>query len=273
MTVGDASIRTPPSEPGSPLVIGTSARFAGAVSSVELGSVQFCNASDHGRCFQSDMLLDGLGIAKNPTEAGSEHDGGGSTSSSHLLFFKQPVVNNLSSINQAAYWKAWNGHVLSPDRITKTITIGALGRPHLVKWAVKFTLAEDHSSSLFEVLTGYMPPTFGHWQTLDGSPLVSNPSPEAWLRYTSQPLLCCINPVTGSALGFYCSPVRGGIKPAPWAPPVYTFGTRANDCTKWNAWNNVSPAPTGDYSYTMWLAMGTIASVRNDLAVAKAQLN
>src|SRR4051812_29750731 len=62
------------------LVVSTSNRNAGAISSVVYRGIEHIDQTDHGRELQSAVQFDGLGECWNPTEAGSAADGSGSTS-------------------------------------------------------------------------------------------------------------------------------------------------------------------------------------------------
>ena len=170
---------------GSPLVIKTCERTAGAICSITWKGKEFVNTTDHGRELQSASSFDGYGECFNPTEAGSNDDGTGSNSTSVLRSIGASG-NMLETQTQMAFWlkpgevdtvagncgvqtsgRALNQSPLSNHVLNKTVTIGFDGMPNVIEYLANFTVAENHSSGTFEAATGYMPPEFSSFWTYD----------------------------------------------------------------------------------------------------------
>lgn len=150
-------------------------KFAGAVSSITWNGKEFINIFDHGRQLQSAMQVDGYHECNNPTEAGSERDGRGSTSTSKLLEMKKVSQRSIYSKSQMALW-AYNHSTgactkgldtrltspLSEHYLEKRITIGALNDPQIVGYSIKFTHGDRTVSEkvVYEFLTGYVTAEF-----------------------------------------------------------------------------------------------------------------
>ncbi len=177
---GDARIRAKAGS--SEIVITTTSRFAGAITSLTWNGREFIDSADHGRQLQSAANFDsGSRFSPetfNPTEAGSRFDGAGpkSTSVLHSLTAKGKM---LSTINQMAFWLrageksggnlAKNTTALSHHRVKKTVTLGAHGLPHAIGYHVTFTIphGERHRYAQFEAVTGYMPAAFSKFHAYD----------------------------------------------------------------------------------------------------------
>ena len=177
---GDAVIRAPFA--GSEIVITTTSRLAGAIHSLTWSGQEFINSADHGRQLQSASNFDAgsafSGETFNPTEAGSRFDGAGKTSTSRLLHLVADK-NKLQSTIQMAFWlrpgekssgqPAKNSTALSNHLLTKRVQIGYRNLPNVIQYEVTFGLPinEHHQYAQFEAITGYMPPEFHQFRTLD----------------------------------------------------------------------------------------------------------
>jgi hypothetical protein len=169
---------------GSPMRVTVSPRTAGAVASITWRGREFLNAFDHGRELQSALSLDGLGECYNPTEAGSEHDGVGETTSSRLL---QARVRGrvLATETDAAFWlapgqaypqgcgdrkqfvAAYNRKVRDGYIIRKSVTLGVPGVENAIEYVAEFAIPYQHESATYELATAYMPPDFTAFFTFD----------------------------------------------------------------------------------------------------------
>lgn len=192
---GDAVVK---SQNELPIVIKTTSRLAGAIDSLTWNGVEFIDSADHGRQLQSACAFNACGNepfwaeAFNPTEAGSRRDGDGETSSSRLCSI-EVRDNVLTTRNQTAYWlapneispgpnskgyPARNRTVLSNTHIEKRVTVGLPNLPQAIEYDVGFLIGEEEGCkdqsftyAQFEVLTGYMPPSFHQfstWNPIDG---------------------------------------------------------------------------------------------------------
>jgi hypothetical protein len=279
LPTGEAVIRGPagPSE----IVITTTKRLAGAVDSLTWNGKEFIDSLDHGRQLQSacsfDLAKPGQFWAEcfNPTEAGSLRDHTGAKSTSRLLYLKADK-NRLSTVTQPAFWlapeeksqgrPALNKQILSDHLIAKQITIGTSASAHAIDYRVTFTIppGEQHTLAQFEAVTGYMPAEFRKFYTLDPisddlKPIDDGPGEQA------KPLIFATE--NGShAMGI-------------WSPdsdkkPGYgRFRFERENVVKWNCVFRVrdpKAVPTGEYSYRMIVAVGSLQNVRDTLvAVVK----
>jgi hypothetical protein len=162
---------------GSTISIGTSARFAGSVTSLIFRGKQFVDTRDHGREWQSASSFDGFGECFNPTEAGSRTDGDKETTSSKLLATKSGP-NWLATSTDMAFWlppgfdyghqcgmsptatHAVNTTLTGRHILDKRIQIGDEGQPNVISDHVTYTVPEAHGSGTFEAATVYTPIDF-----------------------------------------------------------------------------------------------------------------
>lgn len=280
---GDAVIRN--AAGGSEIVITTTSRLAGAIHSVRWNGREFIDSHDHGRQLQSAVNLDDAGRffneTFNPTEAGSESDGLGPTSSSRLLWLKASG-RDLATVTQMAFWlrpgqrsgghPARNRTSLSDHLLQKQVRIGTAGFDHGIRYAVCFTVppGERHTRATFEALTGYMPPEFHHFFTLSGTgrlePLNDGPGeqPHPVVASTAD---------GGHAMGVW-SPDRCHTTGRP--PGYGRFWFEHAQVAKWNCvFREQATAgqflESGTYRYLLWVAVGTREQVRVTLAGLRAQ--
>ncbi|MBI3898422.1 MAG: hypothetical protein HY308_09020 [Gammaproteobacteria bacterium] len=160
-----------------PITIKTCAHDAGAICSLTWRDKQFINDFDHGRQLQSASHFDGRGEAFNPTEAGGSYDGHNYDDqgrfrprpSSSVLQGKWTKRNVLATQTRMAFWVPVNDVKLSNHILNKQVTIGALGLAHVIEYRTQFTIPanETHTAATFEAVTGYMPPEFSKFWTLD----------------------------------------------------------------------------------------------------------
>lgn len=272
---GFAQIRGPAG--GSEIVVTTTPRLAGAVHSLTWGGREFIDSLDHGRQLQSACAFDYAKPGEfwaerfNPTEAGGRRDHTGPTSTSRLLALVARA-NTLDTHTRMAFWlppgedsfgrPALNTTPLSDHQLRKRITIGQPGRPHAIEYRVWFTVpaGERHTRGQFEALTGYMPPAFDTFHTLDPAtgtlaPLSDGPG--------EQPLPVVFSIADGRhAMGVIAAdPTPPGIT----GPGYGRFRFAAERVVKWNVVYRV-PNPAGEYLFRMLVAVGTREDVRATLA-------
>ncbi len=256
----------------SEIVITTTSRVAGAIHSVRWGGKEFIDSLDHGRQLQSASNLDRGGplIAEvfNPTEAGSRADHIGPKSSSRLLALSAQGPE-LRTKSLMAFWLkpgersqghlALNDRVLSAHGLSKRVHIGHRGNPHVIEYDVTFTLpkGERHTIAQFEALTGYMPAEFGRFLKYDRKSQSFQPLDDGPGEQAAPVVLATAN---GShAMGIY--------SPDP-SPGYGRFRFLPERVTKWNCVFRVrDPAgiKPGDYSYRMYVEVGTLEDVRRAL--------
>ena len=275
---GDAVIRgkAGPSE----IVITTTARLAGAIHSLTWDGQEFINSTDHGRQLQTawngNLGIDPIaGETFNPTEAGSRDDGAGPFTTSKLLRI-HAAANMLESLTQPAFWlkpgelsggrPARNKTLLSDHLLARHVVIGYKNLPHAIDYQVTITLppAEHHTLCVFEALTGYMPPDFERFWTLDEptgrlTPLGDGPG--------EQPHPIVFSTLDGRhAMGAW-SPGASNIA-GQTGPSYGRWKFKADKVVKWNCVYRVRNAQGlgGAYPYRVFVAVGTLEDVRTTLA-------
>ncbi len=264
----------------SEIVVTTTARTAGAIASLTWNGKQFLDGTDHGRELQSAAALDCGDPAHfwpeayNPTEAGSRRDGAGPRSSSQLVGL-QARGNELETVTRMAFWlapgelsgthPARNTKALSNFLLTKQVTVGTKQFAHAIDYRVTFTVpaGERHTLAQFEALTGYMPAEFSKFWALDPKtgqlkPLSDGPG--------EQPLPIAFSTENGLwAMGVW-SPEKPPVGQE--GPGYGRFRFPAERVVKWNCVFRVRDAmgvKPGNYSYRMFVAVGSLANVRDTL--------
>jgi len=281
---GDAQISSPAGD--SQIVITTTTRLAGAIDSLTWGGKEFINSHDHGRQLQSASAFynggpDGKSEGFNPTEAGSSFDGKGPTSTSKLLSI-EAKGNVLKTRSQMAFWLrpgqkskfgvARNTKALSDHLFEKTVTIGAMGMPNVIKYETTFIVPshERHTKARFETVTAYLPPEFSLIQHLDRvtgklKQLDSGPKEQ------KDPV------VVSTPDGRHAMGIITANLPAPFVGP--TYGYRHYEKAKVVKWNSVyrvadkGGIKTGPYSYVSYIPIGTREMVRTALIDLDKQLS
>jgi hypothetical protein len=262
------------------IVITTTQRLAGAVHSVRWNGVEFIDSTDHGRQLQSACSFDNgqpgpfWAECFNPTEAGSRADGTGESSTSRLLSLSS-TKDELRTLTQMAFWlapgersegrPALNQTTLSNHKVAKHIRIGHNGIPNVLEYDVTFTVPpnEPHRYAQFEALTGYMPDVFGSFLRFDPMtgqlvPLSDGPGEQPYPVVLS-------TPDGGYAMGICSTEVpenKGG------RPGYGRFRFVRERVVKWNCVFRVrreDGVPAGDYTYRMFVVLGTREDVRQAL--------
>ena len=278
---GDAVIRGKAGS--SEIVVTTTARLAGAIHSVTWNGKEFIDSTDHGRQLQSAASfatdLTNYGPETfNPTEAGSVRDGAGPASTSRLLSIGA-AGNRLVTEVRPAFWlppggrdaegrPARNTAALSDHRIRKEVVIGYQRFGHALDYRVTFTVppGERHTYAQFEAVTGYMPAEFSKFWTVDVTkpaagrvrPLSDGPGEQGLPVALS-------TPDEKYAMGVW-SPDQPseGYEAAGYG----RFRFTAENVVKWNCVFRVHDRggiKPGDYSYRMFVAVGSLADVRDTL--------
>ena len=262
---------------GHTLTLSSSPRFAGAISSLNWNGQEFINQDDHGRELQSAVSFDGLGECFNPTEAGSAADGSSDTTTSKLLYYTASG-NQIRSSTQMAFWTrtgqsypagcgtdtaikvAQNTSNLSGHTLTKQITVGFSGIANAIEYLVTFHVAEHHSAATFESLTGYLTSDFATFWTFD---------PNAQLLHSladgpgEQPIPVIFSTTDAQhALGIYSPDLPQGS----WPDAGYgRWRFAAQHTVKWNAVFRRYDTPTGDYSFRLYVLVGSLQEVKEGM--------
>ena len=268
-TNGDSVIRGKTED--SEIVIRTTQRCAGAISSLTWRGHEFIDSTDHGRELQSASNFDaGSPITAetyNPTEAGSRKDGAGPTSSSTLKSI-EAEGNRLHTLTMMAFWlapgensggnPAKNKFILSNHFLSKDVRIGMPGHTHIINYDVTFLLPLDkvHHQAVFESLTGYMPPEFSSFWHFDSNskklqPLSDGPGEQA------DPVVLS-TPDGKFAMGIF-SPESKQKGYGRWK-------FIPERVVKWNCVFRLSePQPNTGYGYHHFVVVGTRDQVQSDL--------
>lgn len=176
---GQGDVEISSSFGGDEIVLRTSVRYAGAVSSLVYRGVEYVDTKDHGRQLQSAASFDGLGECYNPTEAGNRADRGRSSSrliraasgaswletETEMAFWLPPgtdyrrACGERPDVQRAVNAAERGGHVLR-----KRISF-VEGIPNLILYQASYLVPEARASAVFEAATGYMPKRFSrHWR-------------------------------------------------------------------------------------------------------------
>lgn len=281
---GDSVIRAPAG--GSEIVITTTNRCAGAIHSLTWNGKEFIDSADHGRQLQSASNFDAgkqpfFPETFNPTEAGSARDGAGKTSTSKLLELRAKD-NELVTKSLMAFWlapgeksqghPALNTTKLSEHLLAKEVRIGFKDWKNVLDYRVTFTIPENerHTYAQFEALTGYMPPDFSRFEKFDPKteklePLDDGPGEQ------SLPI------VFSTENGSHAMGIISPDQPSPGfeGAGYGRFRFKAEKVVKWNCVFRVRDdkgVKPGDYSYQMFVPLGTREDVRLALAALRKEL-
>lgn len=246
------------------VTITAEARFGGSVTSVrDAHGHEYDDIVDHGREWQIAYQLDGLDEGENPTEAGSAADAAGPTSTSTILSVSVPSPNVLSTTVRPAYWYPYQGALLSPDTVSKTVTVGYAGLANVIRWDVAIDIATDHSMGVVEGLAGYGPQL----------PLLYVEQVDGTFTETPQADKGTVTPATS----FIAASADGSQAMGVVAekPPMLTWnqldflgsGVNAWGCAGWIQ----TPLPAGRYTATCYVTIGTLAEVEASLKALTGQ--
>ncbi len=150
-----------------PVTLKANAVHGGAVYSLVWGGTEFIDATDNGRELQTAWQENNLGEGRNPTEAGASADGTPASHSTTVVTAYNATGNILRTQAQLAYWFPYNGATLSPQKLSKTVTIGYNGLDNVIHHQITITLAEALQDINVEGLTSYSPPSFTRFFVYD----------------------------------------------------------------------------------------------------------
>jgi hypothetical protein len=267
---------------GSPLVIKTSSRFAGAIYSLTWKGQEFINDHDHGRLLQSASSFDGVAECFNPTEAGSASDGTKATSTSRLLAITH-TNDDLATSTQMAFWlapggsdgthclRAINTTAVSNHTLLKNVQIGFSGMPNVIEYRVAFHTPDDehHTKAQFEALTGYMPAKFSQFWTYDGTTLTDLPASAGYtaagVKKGGQQILPIITgtPDQSYAIGIYSPDLPQAGRDGGYGRAQFLSGNTIS-VVKWNFvfhYEGAQVSPGQDYGFRMYVVVGSVPQV------------
>lgn len=260
---------------GAQIRVRISSRTAGAIDSISWRGKEFVDRFDHGREFQTASFFGRTKRAcLNPTEAGSNVDGRGPTSTT-LLKSLEMKGNHLRTRALLAYWFDPNGRmcnrdtaedksVLSNDSLTKELEVGAIGIPNLIRYEAIFGVPEQRVLGGFETIAGYMPEEFSKFWTFDPATDVLKPADESVAKQ-KLPLIFSTEDEK-FALGIY-SPVGepGSSHPIFGQNRFTESSRRIGRSVKWNCYFEKHDVEAGEHAFTCYMAIGELADVRKGL--------
>jgi hypothetical protein len=270
---------------GSPLRLTISPRTAGAVSSITWRGREFLNAFDHGRELQSALSFDGLGECYNLTEAGSERDGIGESSSSKLLRVRARG-RVLETETDMAFWlapgqaypqgcgdrkqfvAAYNRAIRDSYIARKRITLGVPGVENAVEYVAEFGIPYQHESATYELATAYMPPDFTAFFTFDPASgavtaLSDGPGEQSLPEVLATPdrrfAMGVWSPDAGASYGRFKF--------------LNNSDTPGWNTVKWNCVFRLKDVRPSDWHGRCYIVMGTVDEVARGMAALYKQAN
>ncbi len=259
---------------GSPLVIRTSTQFAGAISSVTWRGKEFINTEDHGRELQSAVSFDNFGECYNPTEAGGSFDGRSSTSQLLNLKNSGSIVETTS---QMAFWlrpgtnypqgcagrpnitQAQNQTELSDYKLSKRVAIGFRNIENVIEYTMTFHVPKSHTTAVFEALTGYMPDDFSAFWTYEPRKRILEVLSDGPGEQSLPVILSTSD--KKYAMGIYSHELPQ-ISPA---SGYGRFSFPVQRTMKWNAVYRSASTPAGDYTFRLYVIVGTLEQVEKSM--------
>ncbi|UXI66925.1 hypothetical protein [Tahibacter amnicola] len=152
------------------LTLVASDRFAGAIEHLYYNGTEFIDAFDHGRGLQMAVSLDPGPECLMPTEAGSDFDGTGPTSSSVLNSYQVGPASWATSTSPAYWltrarplpypWQYCTDKIVSPEIFRKEIQVGVPGYPQVIRYMAHMQLAADYPLAYAELPTIYLQENF-----------------------------------------------------------------------------------------------------------------
>jgi hypothetical protein len=170
-----------------PVTVSCSKQFAGAVDSIMFDNFEFINSYDHGRQAQyawqygssptgtaTQPTFSAVHAEKfNPTEAGTEQDAVGLSTSSRLLNSTILDKNVIETVTNTSYWKQPSqsdgqySQLLSNDIIRKVVVVSPIGIPRLIRLSAFVTPESNRNSKAvatrYEVPALYINPELSNF--------------------------------------------------------------------------------------------------------------
>lgn len=264
------------------MCVTVSTRDAGAVCSLVYEGLEFVNDHDHGRQLQVAWIYNDLDEAYNPTEAGSDSDGRGPSSTSQLLSVNVEGAT-LQTQCHPAYWRNLsvpekhrkNTALVTKDLFTKKLTLGHCGDPHVLVFDTTLAVSSELTgppirSVRMEAPTLYSNPklarhclfdlTSGELKDVPSRATMKNQMNEVIRRVTRQDLIPILSTHDGRHAVAFFTPQRENF----WA--YYTHDVPSDDptnaCAKMTAFFK-QPAEAGQsYSCRTFIIVGSLTVVQ-----------
>jgi hypothetical protein len=267
------------------LAVTVSARDGGAVCSLVYRGKELVNDFDHGRQLQVAWSYNDADEAYNPTEAGSDRDGKGAQSTSQLRSVRVES-NTVRTVSHPAYWRHTslaeqyrkNTALITKDTLSKQITLGCNGDPHVLVFDTQITLSTELTGPQMTSLRIEAPTLYASRDLSIHSLL--EPANGALTRVpllsqTKNQMNTVINqvthrnhvPIMSTPDEQYAVAVYSPEQVNFWA--YYTWDVPSDDpvfaCSKITAFFK-HPAEVGQsYAYRTWVIVGDLATVKTSI--------
>lgn len=262
--------------------------LAGSIYSMTYRGVQYIDSYDHGRELQSASSFNKWGECFNPTEAGGSYNGRGYQPSSSVVLSSSVSGSTLSTMTNMAFWlapgtaygrpctsqvsvsSAQNTTILSGHKLEKQVTVGVnylngstmTTIPNALDFKINFHVPSvpiGNTLSQFEVLTGYMPPSFSLISVFD--PINDQITPITTTMGEQPYPLVFMTSNQNHAMGVYSPDNIVGMK----GPGYGRFVFLNESVVKWNVvfrQFNEAAVP-GKYNFRVFVSFGTVQEVKN----------
>jgi alpha-tubulin suppressor-like RCC1 family protein len=293
---GNATIEGPAL--GHTLSVGTSTKYAGAVSSIRWANKEFINNFDHGRQLSPNYQFFNRFICYNPYETGSLQDGDKPTSTSRLLSFTASGQRIESRTQMAWYYSQFvqnprpDEHCGDPNRwlpvtpytnplsdyqVHKIVTVGFAEIPNVIEYLTRVFIPEP-------VLKGVNYPTAvlnGEFSSIWSYDVVSKDYRNVRARAGEDDRIKVVSTPDGNyAMGWYAPELLqpyGDLGSVNWwfvVPPEPAFPFPDFACVhvgtvnRYDSFNGPGWYPWWDRVY---LVIGNLAEVKDTLAKVHLQ--
>lgn len=271
----DANVSISATWKGSPIVIETSGRLAGGISSLKWKGVELLNnPPQYLRGIGANVILDDQGLCYNPNDGGARADYFKPTSTSKLLSL-QASGNVLESSKQMAFYlapgqsdrrcgKVLNTTALSDYRIERRVTIGPYSVPNAIEFNSTFLMPEEKNEGYFTPLVVHGAAIFTRFYTYDPAScareeLAVQPRTQ---RHTRLPVIAATSDKQ-LALGIYSPkiPKKRNRTDGNSGYTIGNFSGTKEPATKLNCAFAVAPIQRTSYLLPCYLVIGTLADV------------
>jgi hypothetical protein len=284
---------------GSPIVIKTTNRLAGAIDSLVWKGKEFVDSTDHGRQIQTAWTVNGHGQCYNPTEAGSHLDG--PTSSSILLDIRKTSEVSYYTKSKPAFWdppefqdpgcnfdvngtngpwlggKAINKTVVSDWILEKWVTIGYAGIPNIIKYISRITVPINPDVEIDYIILDqpsvHMPGEFNKWEQYNPQSKLLIP-PNTFYGLSNRPHVLS-TPDGNFALSVYSPEIpEQGMENLPQYPylgyqvillPLQNLSVNGERIAKTESFT-----PGSTHTYVSYIIIGNTEQVRQSLQLLYA---
>jgi len=281
---GDLTLSEPAFD--SQIVVKTSAKFAGAVSSVVFRGKEYIVSRNSGALLQSASSFENLGECYNPTEAGSWEDD--KIPNTSVLKAAEVVGNQLRTVNNMGFWRNPDqpykrtcglrpgfDHIVntvptSGHLLYKQLTVGLTDFPNVIEYLVTYEVPipsnylhgavfdpTHFTWATFEASTGYLLKEF--YGALYYDPIYGvETDPGKHQGEQDQPVIL-FTPDKRNAMGVYSPQLpQEGLK--------YGYGLwRQTNNNKWNCVFHEHNVRPGKYNYQCFIVIGTVAEVEDTM--------